>query len=293
MPALKNVRHEAFAQAFARGGVASKAYMGVYTNARPNCAQAAGSRLSRRPNVVARVEELRREIPKLDTPEPKLDVMDNTPTLGGHNNGPNDHDKVSVDQNKGPVDLNNGDMSGPQADAPAAGEVTTETASPPATVLEAEVVDCEPAPATLTPGELQDVFTRWGRAQKLVHLWNKLLTVVFERARDPQMQDVPGGRTGMMTLTYRTVTDGETKRVVKETRVDTALVDQLQGLLEQTARELGQLYEHRTLTETETAPALREGAPDLSGLSLEDLETLRQLYDKARQATTARLAPPA
>jgi hypothetical protein len=104
------------------------------------------------------------------------------------------------------------------------------------------------------------------------------------------MADVPGGRTGMVTLTYRTVGN---RQVVKESRVDTALVAQLQSLLEQTAQELGQHYEHRVIPQSEMTPPQQDG-PDFRLLSTERLIELRGIVFEATELTerARKLAAP-
>lgn len=58
MPALANHRHELFAQAIARGEVASAAYKGVGYSATGNAAEACASRLLSSVKIQARVAEL-------------------------------------------------------------------------------------------------------------------------------------------------------------------------------------------------------------------------------------------
>lgn len=75
----------------------------------------------------------------------------------------------------------------------------------------------------------------------LANIHSKLLTVIEERAADQSMQDVPGGKSGLMVRTYKV--SGET--VMTEYAVDTGTIKEIRGIQEQVAKELGQLVEKR------------------------------------------------
>ena len=76
----------------------------------------------------------------------------------------------------------------------------------------------------------------------------RLANVIYERAKDPQMQAVPGGKTGMLTVTYKMLTrmdDTGDKPVrvmepVPEYAVDTATLAEMRALEQQAAIDLGQ-----------------------------------------------------
>jgi hypothetical protein len=61
MPALKNLKHEAFAQAVALSTPAAKAYRDGW-NCTPESAETAGPRLANRVEVMSRIEELRAKV---------------------------------------------------------------------------------------------------------------------------------------------------------------------------------------------------------------------------------------
>lgn len=61
MPALKNIKHEAFAQAVALNTPAAKAYRDGW-NCTPESAETAGPRLANRVEVMSRIEELRAKV---------------------------------------------------------------------------------------------------------------------------------------------------------------------------------------------------------------------------------------
>jgi hypothetical protein len=70
--------------------------------------------------------------------------------------------------------------------------------------------------------------------------WRALQQVIEERAADPSMEGVPGGRTGLLVRTLKTVGSGEAARQVEEYRLDAALLKELRELERQAAEEAGQ-----------------------------------------------------
>src|SRR4051794_7016504 len=61
MPALKNIRHDRFAQKVAEGESSKSAYIEAGFRARDHAAEVEASKLLRKPDVASRVEELRGE----------------------------------------------------------------------------------------------------------------------------------------------------------------------------------------------------------------------------------------
>ena len=96
--------------------------------------------------------------------------------------------------------------------------------------------------------------------------WRELQRVIAERAADPTMQDVPGGRTGLLLKTVRVVGSGEAARQVEEYRLDAALLKELRELEKQAAVEAGQWS---------TKPEVRGVVASVSVLP--DLDELLQL----------------
>jgi Homeodomain-like domain len=80
---------------------------------------------------------------------------------------------------------------------------------------------------------------RENRLAVLGELHEKLLTIVAERAADPMLAAVPGGRTGLVVRATKVVG----KQVYESFHTDTKLVKELRGVEEQIARELGQWQE--------------------------------------------------
>lgn len=77
---------------------------------------------------------------------------------------------------------------------------------------------------------------------------NRMLRVIEERSADPSMQAVPGGQTGLLVRTVKSIGGGDNAREVEEYAVDTALLKELREVEKQAAQELGQLTEHVELT---------------------------------------------
>ena len=81
------------------------------------------------------------------------------------------------------------------------------------------------------------------RVTVLVQMHDKLLQIVEERAADPALQAIPGGKTGLVTRQMKGIGKGKEFRLVEQYQADTRLVKELRGVEEQIARELGQWQE--------------------------------------------------
>jgi ParB-like chromosome segregation protein Spo0J len=77
--------------------------------------------------------------------------------------------------------------------------------------------------------------------------WIRLQRVIEERADDPEMESVPGGRTGLITKDYKTLGGGESSTIVPIYSVDTGLLRELREHEKQAAQELGQWTEKRSI----------------------------------------------
>ncbi len=69
---------------------------------------------------------------------------------------------------------------------------------------------------------------------------SRLWKIVEERAADTTLHGVPGGKTGFIVRSLKSVGWGDSARVVEEYNVDTALVREIRALHERAAKELGQ-----------------------------------------------------
>jgi hypothetical protein len=64
------------------------------------------------------------------------------------------------------------------------------------------------------------------------------------------MQDVPGGRTGLLVRTIKSIGSGEKATTVEEFAVDTGLLREIRELELQVSKELGQFVEKHDVTGT-------------------------------------------
>ena len=78
---------------------------------------------------------------------------------------------------------------------------------------------------------------------------SKLLTVIAERAKDAELQGVPGGKTGLVCKTVKGIGKGDDFRVVEVFETDTPTVKALLALHEQAAKEMGQIVERHEVAE--------------------------------------------
>jgi hypothetical protein len=91
------------------------------------------------------------------------------------------------------------------------------------------------------------------RLSVLQEMHNRLLRTIEERAADPAMAQVPGGKTGLI-VRKGLVSSG--KLVAYEYAVDIATLKELRAIGEQAARELGQIVDKRELAGKDGSPLL-------------------------------------
>lgn len=100
----------------------------------------------------------------------------------------------------------------------------------------------------LTAAHAKDVFNRGiARREKRVAArqdrWQRGIQVIQERAADPEMQNVPGGKTGLLVRQVKSVGFGKDSQIIEEYAVDTGLMRELSNLEKETAQDLGQWSE--------------------------------------------------
>jgi hypothetical protein len=78
------------------------------------------------------------------------------------------------------------------------------------------------------------------RLEVLDENWRAMQRLKAERGKAPNMQDVPGGSTGLLVHDVKTVGSGEHARQVDIYRFDAALVKQMRETAREAAEELGQ-----------------------------------------------------
>lgn len=88
--------------------------------------------------------------------------------------------------------------------------------------------------------ETTGVANRTNRVQAYTDRWHRLQQVIAERAADPEMQDVPGGTTGLLVHQTKAIGTGKSQTIIDEYAVDVATLKELRGLEKQAAEDLGQ-----------------------------------------------------
>lgn len=86
------------------------------------------------------------------------------------------------------------------------------------------------------------------RIEELDARWDKMRRVIEERAASSDMQDVAGGKTGLLVKTLKGIGGGDNWSQVEEYEVDVALLKELREHEKQAAQELGQWTEKKDLT---------------------------------------------
>ena len=108
---------------------------------------------------------------------------------------------------------------------------------------------------------------------------DKLTTVIRQRAKDPEMKGVPGGKTGIIMRRIKQIGAGESSERVEEYAVDTATLRELSNLEVEVGKETGQLVDRSDLTS--------DGKP-MSALALESISDAE--LDRRIAAAAAREA---
>jgi len=93
------------------------------------------------------------------------------------------------------------------------------------------------------------------RIRALNDRWERMNRIIDERAADPAMADLPGGKTGLLVRRVKRVGRGDDARVVEWFEVDCKLLRLLLHHEKQAAQELGQWGEKTGLT-SEDKPAM-------------------------------------
>ena len=81
------------------------------------------------------------------------------------------------------------------------------------------------------------------RLLSLESRWLGMQQVIEERSKAPYMQDVAGGKTGLLVRTIKSVGSGDNAQIVEEYAVDTGLLKELREHEKQAAQECGQWTE--------------------------------------------------
>jgi hypothetical protein len=139
--------------------------------------------------------------------------------------------------------------------------------------------------------ECEESFVNVGIGQKnrrLAMLGDQFLrmrTVMLERAADPKMADIPGGKTGLLCRTVKGVGRGDDFELIDLYEVDTALLKEMRETMKQAAQESGQWVEKTALTDPS---GKREYSP--RNLKPEELDSELEELERAEAAAKARMA---
>lgn len=86
------------------------------------------------------------------------------------------------------------------------------------------------------------------RVAALQDRWERMKRIIAERGEADIMQDVPGGRTGLLCYTKKSLGAGPMAQVVDEFELDAALLRELREHEKQAAQELGQWTDRQDVT---------------------------------------------
>jgi len=84
------------------------------------------------------------------------------------------------------------------------------------------------------------VASRLRRVEAMNDRWRRMGQLIIERAQDPKMAEVPGGKTGTLVREIKSVGVGDNNVLVDEYVFDAALMRELRELERHAAQELGQ-----------------------------------------------------
>ena len=93
-----------------------------------------------------------------------------------------------------------------------------------------------------------EIAVRLNRVNALEYRWQKIQQVIEERAADPSMAEIPGGKTGLIVRQIKTVGSGAGMKVLPEYVIDAGLLKELRAHEQQAAQELGQWVNKREVT---------------------------------------------
>jgi len=89
---------------------------------------------------------------------------------------------------------------------------------------------------------------RVNRIRQLDKRWRACQQIAEERGNAPEMQNVPGGKTGYLVHRIKSVGSGPAAQVVDEYELDAALLREIREHEKQAAQELGQWIDKKDVT---------------------------------------------
>lgn len=143
--------------------------------------------------------------------------------------------------------------------------------------------------AQIKPGQ-RDLTDRFARIQVAIEDLERLDQIIKERAEHADMADIPGGKTGFVTFTYkRNADDG----YAKVSQFDSALHSARESLLQYIAMELGQFRPTMEVHMRRDGTVGEKPAVDYSSLTVEELEFLQRIAVKLEAARGEKIVAPA
>jgi len=84
--------------------------------------------------------------------------------------------------------------------------------------------------------------------------WKRLRLIADERANDPAMATIPGGKSGFLVKRVKSIGSGEFSEVVEEYEADTSLAKEIRATAQQAAQDLGQWLDKSEVSGKDGAP---------------------------------------
>lgn len=161
---------------------------------------------------------------------------------------------------------------------------------------------CSVTPATIQQWKHRPEFQRWikeylddwhkeflaeglktkeARVKLLEDRHRRLTEIILARSQDPDLQQVPGGNTGLLSRTAKAIGTGPNQRIVFEYPVDIGLLRELRAHEQQAAQEQDQWAERKEISGPGGAPIQQQLMArvqvDLRSLSDEELSVIEKV----------------
>lgn len=94
----------------------------------------------------------------------------------------------------------------------------------------------------------QGISVKQSRIDALNDRWERMKQVITERAADPSIQHVPGGKTGLLVHQQKMIGAGPSAQIIDEYQVDTGLLREMREHEKHAAQEMGQWTEKLAVT---------------------------------------------
>lgn len=129
------------------------------------------------------------------------------------------------------------------------------------------------------------------RVAALEDRWNRMRTIITARSEDPDLKDIPGGKTGLLVKQIKVVGTGQNAQLVETYVLDTSILQELRAHEQQAAEELGQWITRASQSGNVNAKAMPDvkflGPTQLNVYLREELKSL----DPAAVSRLTQMAP--